>query len=109
MSDEPIDQARAEAAEAKARMIGAARALQVRLQPATLAHDAWAGIRDRGELAVEKATHFAKARPVAVSAAAIGLIGLFMRRPIARLFGGIARRSGKSARVVTSERTGAKP
>lgn len=108
MSDEPIERARIEAAEAKARMIDAAHALQARLKPATLANGAWEEIRDRGEVAVTKAARLAKARPAAAAAVAFGIVGFFLRRPVARLIGKITRRAPKPPKVITSKRSGAK-
>jgi hypothetical protein len=92
MSEADLDRARAEAAAARERLLNSAQALQARLKPATLANDAWEKTRDAGEAAAANAAHAIGKRPVAASAAVIGVAALVARKPIARL---IARLRGK--------------
>lgn len=92
MSEADLDRARAEAAAARERLLNSAQALQSRLKPSVLASDAWEKTRDAGETAATNAVRAVGRRPVAASAAAIGLAALVARKPIARL---IARLRGK--------------
>ncbi len=92
MSEADVARARAEVAAARERFLGSAQALQARLKPSVLANDAWESARDAGESAANGAARVISQRPVAASAAAIGVTALIARKPIARL---IARLRGK--------------
>jgi hypothetical protein len=92
MSESDLARARADAALARERLLGSAQALQSRLKPAALASDAWDSARDAGETVATNAVRAIGKRPVAASAAAIGLAALVARKPIARL---IARLRGQ--------------
>lgn len=85
-SEQDLIRARAEAIQARERLLGAAHALQARLKPGALAGDAWESVRDNGEAMAEGAARAAARRPLAASAAALGLAAFIVRRPIARLF-----------------------
>lgn len=88
MSDEQnLAQARADAANARERLLGAAQAVQARLKPSSLASDAWETVRDKSEVAAEGAVRAVARRPAVASVAALGLIAVLARKPIARLFG----------------------
>ncbi|WP_404709922.1 hypothetical protein [Sphingomonas sp. MMS24-J13] len=88
MSDErDLAQARADAASARERLLGAAQAVQARLKPASLASDAWETVRDKGEVVAEGAARAVAKRPAVASAAVLGIVALLARKPIARLFG----------------------
>ncbi len=92
MSDErDLIKARAEAATAREKLLGTAQALQARLKPASLASDAWETVRDKGEIVAEGAVRAVSKRPAVASAAALGLVALLARKPIARLFGRIRK------------------
>jgi hypothetical protein len=92
MSEADINRAKADAAAAKERLLNSAQALQARLKPAALASDAWEKTRDASEAAATNAARAIGKRPVAISAAAIGVAALVARKPIARL---ISRLRGK--------------
>jgi hypothetical protein len=92
MSEADVARARAEVAAARERLLGSAHALQARLKPSVLANDAWESARDAGESAANGAARAISKRPIAASAAAIGVTALLARKPIARL---IARLRGK--------------
>jgi len=92
MSEADINRAKAEAAAAKERLLNSAQALQARLKPASLASDAWDKTREASESAASSAARAISNRPVAASAAAIGVAALVARKPIARL---IARLRGR--------------
>lgn len=87
MSEADVARARAEVAAARERLLGSTHALQSRLKPASLAGDAWESARDAGETAAAGAARAIGKRPVAASAAAIGIAALLARKPIARLIG----------------------
>ena len=92
MSDPDLARAKADAALAREHLLESAHALQARLKPAALAVDAWESARNAGESVASNAARVVGKRPVAASAAAIGLAALIARKPIARL---IARLRGK--------------
>jgi hypothetical protein len=87
MSDErDLVRARAEAAEARERLLGTAQVVQARLKPAALANDAWDTVRDKSEVVAEGAVRAVAKRPAVASVAVLGLAALVARKPIARLF-----------------------
>lgn len=86
MSEADLIRAKADAALARERLLGSAHELQSRLKPAALASDAWESARDAGEAAATGAVRAVGKRPVAASAALIGVAALVARKPLARLF-----------------------
>jgi hypothetical protein len=85
-------QARREAETARRRLTSTMNELQQRLKPATLATNAWEGVKDKsGELA-DDAVQAVKARPVVVSAVLAAFTLFLARAPIksavASLFSG---------------------
>ena len=85
MSEADLARAKAEAALARERLLNSAHELQARLKPAALASDAWETARDAGEAAATGAVRAASRRPVAASAAMIGVAALVARKPLMRL------------------------
>jgi hypothetical protein len=83
MTDTPeVIAARIEVARRRGEMLGTVHELQARLQPKTLASEAWAKARNKGADMAEDAVDAVKARPVAIGGVAAAL-GLFLaRRPI---------------------------
>lgn len=83
MTDTPqVAAARIDVARRRGELIETAHELQARLQPRTLASDAWAKARNKGADIAEDAVDAVKARPAAVGGAAAAL-GIFLaRRPI---------------------------
>ena len=83
MTDTPqVAAARIDVARRKGELLETAHELQARLQPKTLASDAWAKARNKGADMAEEAVDVVKARPAAAGGAAAAL-GLFLaRRPI---------------------------
>jgi hypothetical protein len=74
--------ARREAEAARRRLTATMSELQQRLKPATLATNAWEGVKDKsGELA-DDAVQAVKARPVAVSAVLAAVTLFLARAPI---------------------------
>ena len=80
--DKELDAARRDAEAARAHMLGTAHELQARLSPSNLAEDAIVAARAKGVAAIE----VARRNPIAVSAAALGVVALIARRPIIGLF-----------------------
>lgn len=85
MSAAEIARARADAEAARERLLTSAHLLQARLKPSVLAADAWVAAREKGETAATQAVRAVGQRPVAASAALVGLAALLARKPIARL------------------------
>jgi hypothetical protein len=74
--------ARAQAEAARARLMKTAGELQQRLKPATIAGNAWEGVKERtGDMAGD-AVEAVKARPVVVSAALAAFTLFLARSPI---------------------------
>jgi hypothetical protein len=77
-----LTRARREADAARTRFFATATELQERLRPATLASNAWEGVKDKsGELA-DDAMQAVKGRPVVVSAALAAFTLFLARAPI---------------------------
>jgi ElaB/YqjD/DUF883 family membrane-anchored ribosome-binding protein len=83
MSDTPeVTAARIDVARRRGELLGTVHELQARLQPRTLASDAWAKAKNKGADMAEDAVDAVKARPMAVGGVAAAL-GLFLaRQPI---------------------------
>jgi hypothetical protein len=93
--------ARNDAETARRRLAATLAELQQRLKPATLASNAWEGVKDKsGELA-DGAAQAVKGRPVAVSAALAAFTLFLARAPIksavSRLFSGDAEEEEPAA------------
>ena len=83
MSESPkIAAARIEVARTRAALIETARELQVRLQPKTLASEAWEKAKIKGADLAEDAVDAVKSRPVAVGGVVAALTMLLAREPI---------------------------
>lgn len=74
--------ARAEVDRARAQLIDTAREIQARLQPKTLAREAWDNVKDKGADLAEDAVDAVKRRPVATGGVIAGLAMLLAREPI---------------------------
>ena len=83
MSESPkIAAARIEVARTRAALIETARELQVRLQPTTLASEAWEKAKIMGADLAEDAVDAVKSRPVAVGGVVAALTMFLAREPI---------------------------
>ena len=83
MSESPkIAAARIEVARTRAALIETARELQVRLQPKTLASEAWEKAKIKGADLAEDAVDAVKSRPVAVGGVVAALTMFLAREPI---------------------------
>ena len=79
-----IEQAKREAMRAKARFEQSFAALRERLQPGSLAEEAWDGVKDKSADLADNALQAVKSRPKAVSLA-LGALAVFLaRRPLTR-------------------------
>lgn len=86
-TDADVARARARVEETKLRLALTARVLKHKVSPSTIAHNAWDGVRDRGEDVAGLAVSTARAHPVTLSVGA-GAVALFLaRKPAARLVG----------------------
>jgi len=94
MSQADIARAEANVAAAREKLLVSTQSLQARLKPAVLANDVWEAAREKGEEVANDAVRAVKQRPVAASAAAIGVAAFIARKPIWRL---IARLTGKKS------------
>ena len=74
--------ARIEVERARASLIDTARELQVRLEPKTLANEAWEKAKNKGADLAEEAVDAVKARPVAVGGVVAALTMFLARQPI---------------------------
>lgn len=92
MSEADIARAQANAAAARERLLRSTQALQARLKPGVLASDAWEAAREKSEEVATGAARAVAKRPVAASAAVIGVAAFVARKPIARL---VARLLGR--------------
>lgn len=77
-----IAAARSEVERARAALIDTARELQVRLEPKTLASEAWEKAKNKGADLAEEAVDAVKARPVAVGGVMAALAMFLARAPI---------------------------
>ena len=86
MKKPEADLARAqyEAIQAKKRLASTAGALQYRLKPATIANQAWEGVRDKSSVLADDALQAVKERPGAASGALAALIVFLARHPLWR-------------------------
>ena len=74
--------ARIEVERARGSLIDTARELQVRLEPKTLANEAWEKAKNKGADLAEEAVDAVKARPVAVGGVMAALAMFLARAPI---------------------------
>lgn len=86
MTSEPrIAAARIEVARARAALIETARELQARLQPKTLASEAWEKAKDKGADLAEGAVDAVAKRPVAVGGVVAALAMFLAREPLKKV------------------------
>lgn len=89
--EQELAEAQARAVDAREQLLGAAHAVQARLAPEQIASDAWDAVRSRSEAMADGAARAAAKRPGIASAAALGLVAVIARKPIARLFARLGR------------------
>lgn len=77
-----IRDAKRRAEETRRRLMETAGELQQRLKPATLASNAWEGVKDKSGTLADDAVQAVKARPVATSAVLAAFTLFLARAPI---------------------------
>lgn len=88
-ADVRIAAARGEAEAARQRLAGTVEVIKTRLAPATIAHDAWEGAKDKGAEVAEGAVTVVKERPAMVAGVAAGAALILARKPIISLLTGL--------------------
>ena len=87
MSLDVLEEAKRNTVRARARLESTLGALQARLRPASLAGEAWDGVKDKSVDLADGALQAVKKRP-ALASAALGALALFLaREPIKRAVG----------------------
>ena len=79
-----LARARYEALQARKRLLATAGALQYRLKPATIANNAWEGVRDKSSEVADGALQAVKERPAAASGVAAAIFIFLARHPLMR-------------------------
>jgi hypothetical protein len=82
-ADIRIAEKRGEAEAAREALFDTVEEIKARLAPASIAHDAWEGARDKGVAVAEGAVETVKQRP------ALGAALVFARKPIINLLAGL--------------------
>jgi hypothetical protein len=77
-----IRDAKRQAEQSRRRLMETAGELQQRLKPATLASNAWEGVKDKSGTLADDAVQAVKARPVAASAVLTAFTLFLARAPI---------------------------
>ena len=109
MSDSPeVVAARAEVERRRARLMGIAHQLQVRLSPGTLAKGAWQGAKEKGADLAEDAVDAVRARPVAATGVVAAITMFLAREPLmdiaGRLVDGVKGKRTRKAQKKNKER-----
>jgi hypothetical protein len=92
MSIETLQQAKSDAAAARARFFETLEQAQQRLKPGNLANEAWTGVKDKTSEAAGNAVEAVKSRPKTVALVLGGLALFLARRPIGRAATGLVSR-----------------
>jgi ElaB/YqjD/DUF883 family membrane-anchored ribosome-binding protein len=109
-----LERAQYEVEIAKRRFSSTLGALQYRLKPATLANQAWSGVRDKsGEVAddalhsvndmADGAVRAVKDRPVAASGVAAAILVFLLRAPLWRAAKGVFSRHEEDPGVIKAD------
>lgn len=86
-----LEQAKIEAERAKKRLTSTMGALQYRLKPATLASDAWHGVKEKSGALADDALQAVKDRPVTASGILAALVIFLARDPLWEAISGFFR------------------
>ena len=102
MKKPQADLARAqyEAIQARKRLASTAGALQYRLKPATIANNAWEGVRDKSTELADDALHAVKERPAAASGVVAAIVVFLARHPLWRVATRIVSRKEEDDGVI---------
>lgn len=85
--------AKRDAGLARDRLTSTATALQQRLQPSTIANNAWDGVKEKSEELADGAVRAVRERPAMASGVAAGLALFFAREPILSAISSRSKRS----------------
>ena len=84
-----LERAQREVAQARQRVQSTLGALQYRLKPGTIAHNAWDGVREKSGAIADDAMTAVKERPGAVSGVVAGIVLFLAREPLWRFASGL--------------------
>ena len=87
MTDAKVAAARIEVERSRAELLGTAKELQHRLQPAKLTRDAWQSAKQKGVDLAEDAVDAVRKRPYAAGGVIAALALFIAREPVMELFG----------------------
>lgn len=87
MSEKDVRLAKARAEQAHARLTATLEEIKHRLSPATLAGDAWDGVKDKSSDIADKGIQVVKDRPVAVGGVLAAIAVFALRSPLSSLLG----------------------
>jgi ElaB/YqjD/DUF883 family membrane-anchored ribosome-binding protein len=107
--DLTIAEAQIEVERARARLLDTAAEIQDRLNPRTLARDAWEGAKIKGADLAEEAVDAVKARPLAATGIAAALALFLAREPLIGMAGKVMddmgeKRAAKKQRKAAAKR-----
>ena len=102
-----LEQAQFQVAEAKKRLAATRGALQYRMKPANLLHNAVSGAREKGEAAADSAMGTARGHPGAIGGVLAAATLFLAREPIWRALSGMfGKDRHKDPNVVTTDLDG---
>lgn len=99
-----LKRAQQEATQARKQLSSTIGALQYRLKPANLMHNAWDGVREKSSDVSDQAVHAAKSRPMTISGIIAALVIFFARDPLWRFVSGLfGSKSDEDEDLVTTD------
>ena len=102
-ADTRIAEKRGEAEAARETLFGTVEEIKTRLAPATIAHDAWAGAKDKGVAVAGSAVDSVKQRPALAAGVAAGAALILARKPIIDLLTGLFTDKDRKAKKKSKE------
>ncbi len=102
-ADIRIAEKRGKAEAAREALIETVEEIKIRLAPATIAHDAWEGAKDKGIAVAGGAVDTVKQRPALAAGVAAGAALILARKPIINLLAGLFTDSDRKSRVRKSK------
>jgi ElaB/YqjD/DUF883 family membrane-anchored ribosome-binding protein len=91
-----IERAKIEAERARRQLVTTVSEVQQRLKPATIADQAWSGVKDKGSEMADDAMEAVKARPAATAGVLAALLLFVARRPIVSRASRLWKRKSKN-------------
>jgi hypothetical protein len=102
LSGQTLAEAKYQEMLARKRLQNTAGALQYRLKPGTIMHNAWEGVRDKGSEVADRGVHAAQDRPVTIAGVIAAVLIFFAREPLLRFVGSLFG-AKKDETVVTAD------